>query len=145
MYVSLYPASPNSIMELPPVSLFAKMWVSPITWGSIKLVLKATKSPSEMAGPSSIRIWLWPWVRRKTTTPSKDSTMLGVMPTIPSTLTATTRAGNRRLPRDTECTTISAEDLPTSTSLPAISQENFRTTTSSSPNLSGTSRPKLAN
>ena len=145
MYVSLYAVSPNSIMELPPVSLFAKMWVSRITWVWTKSALRAIKLPLEMAGQSSIRIWLWLWVRRKITTLSRDLMMLGVMLIILSTPMVITRAGNRRLLRDTGYTTISVEDLLTSTFLQEISQENCRITTSSFPNLSGTSRLKLAN
>ena len=145
MYVLLYPVSPNSILELPPVSSCVKMWVSLITWVWTKLALRAIKLPLEMAGPFSIRIWLWLWVKRKITTLSRDLTMLGVMLIILSTPMVTIRAGNRQLLRDIECTTISVEDLLTSTFLQEIFQENCRITTSSFPNLSGTSRPKLAN
>ena len=145
MYLSLYPALPNSILELPLVSLSAKMLVSLITWVWTKSALRAIKLPLEMAGLSSIKIWLWLWVRRKTTTLSRDLMMLGVMLIILSTPMVITRAGSHRLLRDTGCTIISAGDLHTSTFLLAISQDNFRTTTSSFPNLSGTSRLKLAN
>ena len=145
MYLSLYPALPNSILELPLVSLSAKMLVSLITWVWTKSALRAIKLPLEMAGLSSIKIWLWLWVRRKTTTLSRDLMMLGVMLIILSTPMVITRAGSRRLLRDIECTIISVEDLHISTFLPGIFQENFRTITSSFPNLSGTSRLKLAN